>query len=326
MYNMVKDKKLLIIISVIINLVLMLIVFLYNHDIIGTGKWETNNNGDIIYLFNGKIKTGWFKISGKWYYFDNKTGTMNTGWLKDNDWYYLNSNGELYTNTWFTDTDTNKQYYANEKGRVLMDSWININNDWFYLQKDGTPATFWNYMYGDWYYFYSNGQMAYKTFIDGHYINENGHISRNEWVIIDNNTFYIKDDETFATFWNKIDDIWYYFYSTGELACNTCIDGYNLNENGALICNTTNLSKGTYHKNINVKITNIEIINNLHIYVSIKSDAYNIENKIYLYPGNCRDFYKYRDNYKVGDTVSITMYSEVDDNGNIIKRYLDDTL
>lgn len=42
------------------------------------------------------MKNGWISLGGNWYYL-NKNGVMQTGWLQDSNgnWYYLDSTGKM---------------------------------------------------------------------------------------------------------------------------------------------------------------------------------------------------------------------------------------
>lgn len=42
------------------------------------------------------MATGWLNLNNNWYYL-NKNGTLQTGWLQDSvgKWYYLNSDGTM---------------------------------------------------------------------------------------------------------------------------------------------------------------------------------------------------------------------------------------
>ena len=55
------------------------------------GTWK--EEGRKYYGDDGKAKTGWIQVEGKWYYLDKSTGNMKTGWLLDanNKWYFLNT-------------------------------------------------------------------------------------------------------------------------------------------------------------------------------------------------------------------------------------------
>ena len=55
------------------------------------GTWK--EEGRKYYGDDGKAKTGWIQVEGKWYYLDKSTDNMKTGWLLDanNKWYFLNT-------------------------------------------------------------------------------------------------------------------------------------------------------------------------------------------------------------------------------------------
>ena len=74
---------------------------------------------------------------GSWYYLDEQTGAMVTGWKQiGGTWYYLNSSGAMVT------------------------GWMNGGGSWYYLSSSGSMATGWFYDHGAWYYFASSGAMA----------------------------------------------------------------------------------------------------------------------------------------------------------------------
>ena len=55
------------------------------------------NNGRLCYKENGKVKTGWIKSRGKWYFADSK-GVIQTGVIKiDGKTYYFNKSGVMQT-------------------------------------------------------------------------------------------------------------------------------------------------------------------------------------------------------------------------------------
>ena len=71
--------------------------------------WKLNN-GTFSYLVQGRKYTGWAKLDGEWYYFDNN-GVMKTGWIQDGgNWYYLYNNGKMAHDT------TIEGYYLNSSG------------------------------------------------------------------------------------------------------------------------------------------------------------------------------------------------------------------
>lgn len=71
------------------------------------------------YMISGIfIKGQWLEIGGRWYVFDN-SGNMIIGWFKEGkDWYYLNK----------------------DDGSMLSSQWINLEDKYYYLTKNGIMA------------------------------------------------------------------------------------------------------------------------------------------------------------------------------------------
>ena len=62
-----------------------------------------------------------------WYYY--KDGEKQTGWLKDGiDWYYLNEDGSMKADEWFTDTDGNI-YYFRTWGGMQYNAWGSLTEN-----------------------------------------------------------------------------------------------------------------------------------------------------------------------------------------------------
>lgn len=102
-------------------------------------------NGSWYFLgVNGLRLTGWQKdgSSGLWYYMDNSTGIMKTGWLHDGDkWYYLKPEaggpqGSMATG-WMT--IEGKKYYMNASG-VMVTGWYEIGGKWYYFWPQGSTS------------------------------------------------------------------------------------------------------------------------------------------------------------------------------------------
>lgn len=73
----------------------------------------------------GRVETGWIQDNGYWYYL-NSTGVMQTGWIYDSgNWYYLYGNGQMATNT------TIDGYYLSSTGAWTTSTSVN----------SGTPLT-----------------------------------------------------------------------------------------------------------------------------------------------------------------------------------------
>ena len=93
------------------------------------GTWPANCFADLrwsqgisTFYFNerGYMVTGWQKIDGKWYFFDEKSGAMRKGWIVWKEaWFYLDlTDGHMHTG-WLD--YKNKRCYLDDSGRALCD-------------------------------------------------------------------------------------------------------------------------------------------------------------------------------------------------------------
>ena len=57
----------------------------------------------------------------------------------------------------------------------MMTKWIKDNDNWYYLNEDGSMKTGWHKdTNGHWYYLNSNGSMAKDTTINGYKLGSDG--------------------------------------------------------------------------------------------------------------------------------------------------------
>jgi glucan-binding YG repeat protein len=213
----------------------------------GTTWYYLNDNGTKI--------TGWLQSGGKWYYLDPNNGTMVTGWIEnENKRYYLKSNGEMATG-W--NCIGSYWYYFNLVNGDMITGWTLSSGKWYYLSpSDGAMVNGWNKINYNWYYLNPNGDMAYNTRINGHYLGKDGSWQRDgeiRWINTGNQWYYLNPmmnhekgwvctggkwyyfnpvSAEMLTGWTLVDGKWYYFYSSGAMAFNTKIDGYFLGSDG----------------------------------------------------------------------------------------------
>ena len=181
-------------------------------------KWNVMDgwvtiNGETYYYENGVVKTGWLKDAGNWYYLDQETGVMQTGFVQVGDkTYYRTSSGVMLTG-WISITEP---YSA-------MNS--NLVEKWLYAESSGALATGWRYIGGKWYYFGDDHRMYYdgydeingKTYYfdysgqmltgwisDFYYIGHEEHIPTIDW-------YYANSSGELQKGWQKIGGVWYYF-------------------------------------------------------------------------------------------------------------------
>lgn len=128
-------------------------------------------NGD------GTWPTGWAKIGGAWYFFD-ESGYMRAGWLSDGGkWYFLN--------------DQHDGTFG-----AMVTGWREISGKWYYFTPSGAMATGWQLVNGAYYYMGEDGEMVKGwQLVDGkwYWLKEDGSMSNDEVLRIDG-TFYGFDE------------------------------------------------------------------------------------------------------------------------------------
>ena len=136
---------------------------------------------------NGRLYTGFRKISGRTYYFDKTTGQKVTGWKKiGNKTYYFNYKGILYHNRWVKDT-----YYVDDDG-ARVKGWLNLGGETYYLNpRTGKNAVGWTKIKGEQYYFNQKGVMQRKRLaVNGRYLGMDGKMAKNTYV----GRYYVGED------------------------------------------------------------------------------------------------------------------------------------
>lgn len=161
---------------------------------------------------------GWVEENGVWRFYEEADYYETDSWKKsENDWYYLNADGEIATDATIDD------YYVDASGKRVISQWVSVENDnywnspgapkyfWHYYGRDGKLTTSkWDKINGSWYYFDEDGRMLTGK------------------AEIESATYYLGDanDGTMKTGWiqlkNESSDSeqlysWYYFESDGEM-------------------------------------------------------------------------------------------------------------
>ena len=228
----------------------------------GRECWAAEEDG-ICYHQNGKRLTGWQKIDGRQYYF-NEAGVLQFGWFRtDGKWYYSNSAGILFNDGW--KVIDGKLYYFNEKG-VMLNGWHTIDGQQYcfapagYLYTDGWWKGYefddcgvytgrgrytWHRNNVGWWYGNASGYAKKETlWIDGkeYRFDGNGYwidvdkTDTDGWVISDDKYYYILKDGTRAKGWKWINGYYYYFDpESGLMRSNGWWDSYKLEANGTWI-------------------------------------------------------------------------------------------
>ena len=136
--------------------------------VIAGEKYSFNPNGD--------MRAGWYMSnSGEWYYYDNYSGLICSGWkYVNNNWYYLDpqDNNKMIPGGW---KKFDNGYYLFNSDGSMVTNWSYVNGNWYYFSSDGLMRTGWQWIGNKWYYFYYEndshggvyGAMARATSIDG---------------------------------------------------------------------------------------------------------------------------------------------------------------
>ena len=169
-----------------------------------TGKGNFNGKKAVSFeiVEESKPKFSWKKISGKWYYIDQK-GNKAIGFTQiGGKTYYFNKSGVMLTG-W---QKINGSYYFFASSGSMLTGWQKISKKWYYLSKEGKRLTGLQKISGKIYYFDGNGVM--KT----------------GWQKIKGNWYYFLSGGNAAIGWKKINKKKYYFFEDGIMASITVKD------------------------------------------------------------------------------------------------------
>lgn len=137
--------------------------------------WQKSADGSWLrYDAQGAMQTGWV-WDGAWYYLDPETGVMKTGWAQvDGAWYLLSASGAMRTG-W---NNVGGTWYLMGSSGAMRTGWAWDGSAWYYLESWGGMHTGWLSLNGTWYFLdYDGGYMHTGwTWVGGQYywFNEDG--------------------------------------------------------------------------------------------------------------------------------------------------------
>lgn len=212
---------------------------------------------------DGRIATGWQTWENNLYYL-NSDGSMkaNEAFTDGGKLYFFRSWGGAYKNCWYT--SGGKKYYLHDNSAAYQNEWLKADGKWYYFQSDSTMASD---TWIDNYYVDASGvwipskeKPADKWITSGNrkwYRHADGSYTKNDWELINGKYYRFDNEGWMVTGWKKINDIWYYMDKTtgerygegwhwidgncyymnanGEMAADTWIDGYYVDESGKWI-------------------------------------------------------------------------------------------
>ena len=190
----------------------------------------------------------WKQEDGKWYYYQDGEMLKNC-WLKDGiDWYYLNEDGSMKADEWFTDTDGNI-YYFRTWGGMQYNAWGSLDGERYYFRSWGAAwNNGWHQIGGQWYYFSPDGTAMRNTTElvdrDIYSFDEDGRMLHDTWVTSGDNLYYLRSwGGALNTGWNRLNGEWYYFDTETAAAWRSTTakigrDIYSFDEDGRMLHDT----------------------------------------------------------------------------------------
>jgi len=218
--------------------------FDYNGEmVIGWQYIPMPDKGSTIGPYPNGIRLEYMPMS-KWYYF-NQDGVLQefVGWqqleLKDSL-----TVGKKHGEGWEGPEVLKLAYYYFDQDHSLKTGWLYDQSNWYYLAKTGSSyldpttaamQTGWQYLGNKWYYLRSSGAMATGWYLDGstwYYLDAQNGDMKTGWIYVGNTWYYLRSSGAMVTGWFQVNGKWYYAYSSGALAVNTTVGGYQVNYNG----------------------------------------------------------------------------------------------
>ncbi len=206
-----------------------------------------SENGNYYYYDNGAMQTGWVK-DGRWYYLDPATGIMANGWLFiDGKWYYLQNSGAMVTG-W--KQISGKWYYFDSSG-TMVSNWRQIGGKWYYFDNSGAMAKGWQKLGGKWYCFENSGAMVtgWNEISNKWYYFDGNGAMKTFWFPDGSTWYYLGSDGAMKTGWQQIGGKWYYFKNSGVMQNGWLSYGgkwYYLGSDGAMVTGNVTIGSVAY--------------------------------------------------------------------------------
>lgn len=143
---------------------------------------------------------------------------------------------------------------------TVQSKWLLADNNWYYINEDGSFYTGWLYKDGSWYYLLSDGVMVTGElevdgityffedsgamregwrYLDGYWYFFDGYSQKYKgWLLKENNWYYMNNDGVMLTGWQYINGAEYYLNYNGEMETGwqwINDEWYYFNEDGAMV-------------------------------------------------------------------------------------------
>ena len=186
-------------------------------------------------------KEGWYQENHHWRFYQDDKPALNWKQIQGK-WYYFDQDGNRLHSTVY------KGYAFDQDGVMVENSWIKLDNQWYYADSSGRLAqNSWKKINGSWYYFDQTGSMLSNTAVDGYLLTKSGAMAEKGWTKLDQIWYYIAPSGKISQDkWEKINGSWYYFDKDGGMLSATTFKGYLFNQSGAMAENNWVKIKDTW--------------------------------------------------------------------------------
>lgn len=118
------------------------------------------------FLSDGRLATGWTEVEGSRYYL-NGDGIVYTGWLvAPEGTYHMDDSGHMSTGLTYLDGNA---YYFFEGSGLMLQGWLDIDENSYYFGEDGIMVTGWQQVDGQRRYFGADGALHTGWLEQGEY-------------------------------------------------------------------------------------------------------------------------------------------------------------
>lgn len=221
-------------------------------------KLTVRRNGDF-YWYNADGETyclkkdttllkGWQTINSQKYYFDAKTGELQTGdgdglYVLNGKTYYLGADGALRSGVIYGNAG---QVYTADKNGVLQSGWQKLDGVWCYFDKQTKAQDLDAYMADDYFAY------AVENGVSNTYYFTKGTKLATGWQTIDGARYYFAKDGVMQRGKTQIGSAWYYFEADGEMGTGFRKIGgftYYFDANGKMATGSQKIDGETYYFN-----------------------------------------------------------------------------
>ncbi|MCD7744706.1 MAG: NlpC/P60 family protein [Lachnospiraceae bacterium] len=209
-----------------------------------TSTWVGNKWVNSKGKYTGKKRSGFVTWNGNTYYYKTSSSSYSTGWFKvSGKYYYANSDGIVQKSTWVG------KKYVNSKGVMVTGKKTISGKTYIFRSKSGTRyANRWVKYKNKYYYCGSGGVVQKSTWIDSkYYVNSKG-VRVTGWQTIDGSRYYFSSKGVKQTGVKKLSGKYYYFASDGALVTSGWAStDYYAGSNGVLVTGLQEIDGEIYY-------------------------------------------------------------------------------